>query len=107
MGQPTESKYLPKQAQALVSRKLGRGGSVRSGRLPDRRPCGNIAFFIVAPIIGNTTTFLWVDYSIAVILAADIAARMLASTDIPRQLKQLTFWVDIFILLTLLFPPLC
>jgi voltage-gated potassium channel len=65
-----------------------------------------IAFFIVAPIIGNTSTVLWVDYSIAVVLAADIAARMLASTDIPRQLKQLTFWVDIFILLTLLFPAL-
>jgi voltage-gated potassium channel len=37
-------------------------------------------------------------------LAVDIAARVLASTDIARQLRQLTTWVDIFILLTLVFP---
>ena len=63
-----------------------------------------IAFFIATPVIRETRSFIWLDYTVAAILAVDIAARMLASTNIARQLRQLTVWVDIFILLTLLFP---
>lgn len=63
-----------------------------------------IAFFIVAPALRETTTFYVVDYAIAALLAADIVARALASTDIPRSLRQPTVWIDIFILITLLFP---
>jgi len=63
-----------------------------------------IAFFIVTPVIRDTPTFLWIDYAIAAILGADIVARLLASTNIPRQFLQLTTWVDIFILATLLLP---
>jgi voltage-gated potassium channel len=63
-----------------------------------------VAFFIATPLLQNKAAFLWLDYSVAALLALDIGARMLASTDIPRRLRQPTVWVDIFILLTLLFP---
>jgi voltage-gated potassium channel len=63
-----------------------------------------IVFFIITPVIRESSSFLWIDYSIAAILGADIAARLLASTNIPRQFLQLPTWVDIFILATLLFP---
>ena len=63
-----------------------------------------LAFFIATPLLQETASFLWLDYSVAALLAADIAARLFASSDIARQLKQPTVWVDVFILLTLLFP---
>ncbi|BBD41044.1 ion transporter (plasmid) [Aminobacter sp. Y103A] len=63
-----------------------------------------IAFFIATPVLQKLSTFLWIDYSIAAILFLDIAARLLASSDIPRRLRQPTVWVDLFILGTLLLP---
>lgn len=63
-----------------------------------------LAFFMVAPVIRESSWFLWIDYCIAVILTVDLIARLLASTDVPRQFRQLPTWVDIFILATLLFP---
>ena len=46
----------------------------------------------------------WLDYAVAAILLADLTARALASTDVIRWLRQPTVIVDIFILVTLLFP---
>lgn len=63
-----------------------------------------VAFFVVSPVLRERPSFLWIDYSIAVLVFLDIAARALASRDIPRWLRQPTSIVDIFILLTLLFP---
>lgn len=63
-----------------------------------------IAFFIATPLIRDTGSFLWLDYSVAALLAADIGARVLATSDSRRLLRHLPFWVDLFILLTLLFP---
>ena len=63
-----------------------------------------IAFFIAAPVLQQSPSFLWLDYAVAALVATDIAARLLASNDMLRQLKQPTSWVDIFILLTLLMP---
>jgi voltage-gated potassium channel len=63
-----------------------------------------IAFFIITPALRETTSFLWINYAVAALLAADVAARLLASTNISRQLQQRYTWVDIFILLTLLLP---
>ena len=40
----------------------------------------------------------------AAIVAADLGARMLAANDPIRLLRQPTSWVDLFILVTLLFP---
>lgn len=63
-----------------------------------------LAFFVATPLLRETTSFLWLDYSVAALLAADIAARTLASTDVLRHFKRPTVWVDLFILLTLLLP---
>ena len=63
-----------------------------------------IAFFIATPVLEDDPSFLWLDYSVAALLGIDIAARALASSDIPRWLKQPTVWVDFFIFLTLLMP---
>jgi voltage-gated potassium channel len=63
-----------------------------------------IAFFIATPLLRKLSVFLWIDYSVAVLLAVDIIARIWASSDIPRRLRQPTVWVDVFILITLLMP---
>jgi voltage-gated potassium channel len=63
-----------------------------------------LAFFIATPLLRGRPSFYWVDYSIAALVAADMIARMLASTDIPRWLRQPTSIVDLLILVTLLFP---
>ena len=63
-----------------------------------------IAFFIATPVLAETASFLWIDYTIAAVVAIDMVARLLASKDILRLLRRPTSWVDIFILITLLFP---
>jgi voltage-gated potassium channel len=63
-----------------------------------------IAFFIASPLIRGQPSFIWLDAAVAVLLIADIAARGLASTDLGRWLRQLTTIVDLFVLVTLLFP---
>jgi voltage-gated potassium channel len=63
-----------------------------------------IAFFIATPLLREYKSFLWIDYSIAALLAADLIARALASTDILRWLRQMPVIIDIFILATLLAP---
>lgn len=63
-----------------------------------------IVFFIATPLLRDNESFLWIDYSIAALLALDLTARALASTDILRWLKQPNVIIDIFILLTLLAP---
>ncbi len=63
-----------------------------------------IGFFIATPLIRESRSFLWLDYAIAAVLALDIMGRALASLNMARRLRRPTFWVDVFILLTLLFP---
>jgi voltage-gated potassium channel len=63
-----------------------------------------IAFFVVSPVVREWPSFLWLDYTVAAVLAVDITGRALASRDMPRWLKQLPVLVDLFILVTLLFP---
>jgi voltage-gated potassium channel len=63
-----------------------------------------VAFFIATPILQESPSFLWLDYSVAAVVAADVVARMLASNDVLRLMRQPTSWVDFFILLTLLMP---
>src|SRR5690606_39452409 len=43
-----------------------------------------IGFFIASPLLREYESFLWIDYSIALLLAADLTARALASTDMSR-----------------------
>jgi len=63
-----------------------------------------IAFFVATPVLQDKPSFLWLDYTVAALVAADLIARLLASNDMLRLMKQPTSWVDIFILLTLLMP---
>ena len=63
-----------------------------------------IVFFILTPVLQDTPSFLWIDYLVAALVAADLGARLLASTDMARLIRQPTSLIDIFILLTLLFP---
>jgi voltage-gated potassium channel len=63
-----------------------------------------IAFFIATPLIRDRPAFLWIDYSIAAILVVEISARMLASSNVLRLLRQPTMLLDLFILATLLAP---
>ncbi|WP_192258743.1 potassium channel family protein [Mesorhizobium caraganae] len=63
-----------------------------------------IAFFVATPVLQDKPSFLWLDYTVAALVAADLIARLLASNDMLRLMKQPTSWVDVFILLTLLMP---
>ncbi|MEQ7153707.1 potassium channel family protein [Brevundimonas aurifodinae] len=64
-----------------------------------------IAFFIAAPLLRDQPlAFYVIDYLIAALLAADLAARALCYSDIKDWLRRPIVWVDIFILATLLFP---
>ncbi len=64
-----------------------------------------IAFFVAAPIMKTQgQLFLIIDYAIAAFLAIDLMARSLARPNMKSFLKRPIVWVDLFILVTLLFP---
>ena len=63
-----------------------------------------IAFFIAAPLLRGERLFLIIDYAIAAIVAADLAARTVAWGDLRTWVRRVSVWVDVFVLLTLLFP---
>ncbi len=65
-----------------------------------------IGFFILAPLIRDRPIFLVVDYTIAVIVAVDLAARMFACDNFKAFLRRPTVWVDFLVLATLLVPQL-
>ncbi len=82
-------------------RKLYHGRSPAAVRFQlavhSRRSGNHSLLHCCRPCCRTRPAFLWLDYSIAALLAADIIARILASTDIVRWLRQPTVWVDIFI----------
>lgn len=63
-----------------------------------------IIFFLITPMIGSHFSYLWLDYLIATLVAADLAARCLASRDARRWLRQPDVWIDLIVLGTLLAP---
>ncbi|GLQ57666.1 ion channel [Devosia nitrariae] len=63
-----------------------------------------IAFFIATPLLRGDPAFLWIDYAVAALLIADLTARGLATSDMPKWLRQFPVIIDVFILATLLFP---
>jgi len=65
---------------------------------------GVIAFFIAAPLLRGSDTFLAIDYAIAVVLFLDLAARSAACGNVRSWLREPMVWLDGFILLTLLMP---
>jgi hypothetical protein len=82
-------------------------GTPRGGSFPIfcyRVDFAIIGFFIATPVLQQSSSFLWLDYSVAALLGIDMVARAFASRSVLRWLIQPTLWVDIFILLTLLMP---
>ena len=64
-----------------------------------------IAFFLAAPLIRQTAFFLTIDYAIAALLAADMAARGYAYPGGARAwFRRPSTWLDFVVLATLLFP---
>jgi voltage-gated potassium channel len=63
-----------------------------------------VAFFIATPVIRDRPDFLWLDYTIAVIVALEIMARLLGASNSWRFLRQPSTILDLFILATLLAP---
>jgi voltage-gated potassium channel len=63
-----------------------------------------VAFFVAAPILKETRAFYAIDYAIAAVLVLDLGARFLAAPDLKAWLKRPLVWVDLAVLLTLLFP---
>lgn len=63
-----------------------------------------VAFFVAAPVIKETRAFYAIDYAIAAFLVLDLGARFLAAPDLKAWLKRPLVWVDLAVLLTLLFP---
>ena len=62
------------------------------------------AFFIAAPFLRDTRAFLPLDLAVAAILATDLAARALAWRSLKSWIRRPIVLVDLFVLLTLLFP---
>jgi voltage-gated potassium channel len=67
-----------------------------------------IGFFIAGPIVREASSdwFYAIDYFIAFLMILDLAARALSQRKAYLILKQPIVWVDIFIIVTLLFPVL-
>ena len=63
-----------------------------------------IAFFLLGPYLRNRPSYLVIDYLIAVWIAGELAAQLLAAPRLKRWLMRPMTWIDVLILLTLLFP---
>jgi len=63
-----------------------------------------IAFFIAAPFLRDYPVYLVVDYAVAFILALELVARALADVSVKTFVRRFSVWIDVFVLVTLLFP---
>ena len=63
-----------------------------------------IGFFILSPVLQDLKAFLWFDYAVALLLAADLTARAAAAVSIRQWLRRPSVWVDFIVLATLLAP---
>jgi len=63
-----------------------------------------IAFFIAAPFLRGFPAYLFVDYAVALVLGLELVARALADANVRTFFRRFSVWVDLFVLLTLLFP---
>ena len=63
-----------------------------------------IAFFIAGPFLREYPAYLVIDYLVALVLALDLAARALAHHSLKAWFRTPSVWIDLFVLVTLLFP---
>jgi voltage-gated potassium channel len=63
-----------------------------------------IAFFIASPFLRELRGYLALDLAVAAVLILDIGARALSHRQIRDWIRQPNAWIDLFVLVTLLFP---
>lgn len=63
-----------------------------------------IGFFIAAPFLRDFPAYLFIDYAVAFVLTLELAAKALADTSVRAFFRRFSTWVDLFVLMTLLFP---
>jgi voltage-gated potassium channel len=63
-----------------------------------------IAFFVAAPFLRDYPVYLVVDYAVAFVLALELGARALADVSVKTFFRRFSVWIDVFVLITLLFP---
>jgi voltage-gated potassium channel len=63
-----------------------------------------IAFFIATPFLRDSPVFLVADYLAAFVLTLEITGRALAHPTLRDWIRKPSVWIDLFVLLTLLFP---
>lgn len=63
-----------------------------------------IGFFIASPFLQEHSSYLIVDYLIALVMVIEVAARALAHNNLKDWIRRPATWIDLFVLATLLFP---
>ena len=102
---PNQRRRLPRIRARLLELYFGRSDrSVRFRLKVIAIDFIMIAFFIAGPLLRDTPAFLFIDYFLALVLAVDLTARALATENLIAWLKRPVTWVDLFVLLTLVFP---
>ncbi|TWF43917.1 potassium channel family protein [Neorhizobium alkalisoli] len=63
-----------------------------------------LAFFLAGPYFRSSPSYLIIDYTIAVWIAFELAIRAMAAPSLRSWITRVMTWLDIFLLVTLLFP---
>jgi voltage-gated potassium channel len=63
-----------------------------------------LAFFILGPYLRNTPSYLLIDYAIAAWIGIELLGRAVTSASLGAFFKRIMTWIDLIILVTLLFP---
>ncbi|MCL6706912.1 potassium channel family protein [Pseudomonas sp. R2.Fl] len=63
-----------------------------------------IGFFLAGPYLRDRPSYLVIDYAIALWIALELAAQWSVSASTKRMFLKPITWIDVFVLLTLLFP---
>ena len=63
-----------------------------------------IGFFIVSPFLQDSSSYLALDYLVALVMAIEVTARALAHDNLRQWIRRPATWIDLFVLATLLFP---
>lgn len=63
-----------------------------------------LAFFLFGPYLRETPSYLVIDYLVAIWIAVELGVRAFIAPNLKLWLRRPMTWVDIIILLTLMFP---
>jgi voltage-gated potassium channel len=65
-----------------------------------------LAFFLAGPYFRSSPSYLIIDYTIAVWIAFELVIRAMAAPSFGRWIARPMTWLDLFLLITLLFPDM-